>query len=83
MDRWIDRWMNRSAHPLSLCLALTAFQMKSPDPCGGTVPTAAALVMTLLLKNYDASTAEGREGLAMAKRWEKEVFLAEAEAAQV
>lgn len=58
-------------------------QIKSPDPCGGTVPTAAALVMTLLLKNYDPGTDEGRQGLARAKAWEKGVFLKEAEAAQV
>ncbi len=47
------------------------------------MPTAAALVLTLLLRNYDASTPEGRAGLERAKAWEKGVFLREAEAAQV
>lgn len=58
-------------------------QVKSPDPCGGTVPSASALVLTLLLKNYDPSSAEGRKWLGMAKAWEKGVFLREAERAQV
>lgn len=39
--------------------------------------------MTLLLKNYDPGTDEGRQGLERAKAWEKGVFLKEAEAAQV
>lgn len=58
-------------------------QINSPDPCGGTVPSAAALVLTLLLKNYDPSTDEGRAGLARAKAWEEGVFLKEAERAKV
>lgn len=40
----------------------------SPDPCGGSVPRAGALVLTFLLNNY--RDAEYQE---LAEQWEKEV----------
>lgn len=40
----------------------------SPDPCGGTVPSAGALVLTFLLNNY-----EDRDYQRLAEQWEKEV----------
>jgi Sterol-sensing domain of SREBP cleavage-activation/Patched family len=44
--------------------------IKSSDPCGGSVPTASALIVTFLLNNYD--NAEFR---AQAEAWEAEVFI--------
>lgn len=40
----------------------------SPDPCGGGVPAAGALVLTFLLNNYQDS-----EYQRLAQQWEKEV----------
>lgn len=40
----------------------------SPDPCGGSVPAAGALVLTFLLNNY-----QDREYQQLAEQWEKEV----------
>lgn len=40
----------------------------SPDPCGGNVPKAGALVLTFLLNNY-----RDPEYQQMAEKWEKEV----------
>ncbi|CAM9116689.1 unnamed protein product [Choristocarpus tenellus] len=42
----------------------------NPDPCGGTVPSAGALVLTFLLHNYNDHLFQGQ-----AEQWEKEVFL--------
>lgn len=42
----------------------------SPDPCGGSVPKAGALVLTFLLNNF-----RDPEYQKMAERWEKEVSL--------
>jgi Niemann-Pick C1 protein len=44
--------------------------VKSSDPCGGSMPTASALIVTFLLNNYD--NAEFR---AQAEAWEAEVFI--------
>jgi Sterol-sensing domain of SREBP cleavage-activation len=44
--------------------------VQSSDPCGGSVPTASALIVTFLLNNYD--NAEFR---AQAESWEAEVFI--------
>lgn len=43
-------------------------QIESPDPCGGSVPTAGALVLTFLLNNF-----QDPEYQELAERWEKEV----------
>lgn len=40
----------------------------SPDPCGGSVPAAGALVLTFLLNNY-----QDPEYQRLAQQWEKEV----------
>ncbi|CAN0344720.1 unnamed protein product, partial [Laminaria digitata] len=40
----------------------------SPDPCGGSVPAAGALVLTFLLNNY-----QDPEYQRLAEQWEKEV----------
>ena len=40
----------------------------SPDPCGGSVPAAGALVLTFLLNNY-----QDPEYQQVAEQWEKEV----------
>lgn len=40
----------------------------SPDPCGGSVPAAGALVLTFLLNNY-----QDPEYQQLAEQWEKEV----------
>lgn len=40
----------------------------SPDPCGGNVPKAGALVLTFLLNNY-----RDPEYQQLAEKWEKEV----------
>lgn len=40
----------------------------SPDPCGGGVPAAGALVLTFLLNNYQDSNFQ-----RLAEQWEKEV----------
>lgn len=42
--------------------------VKSPDPCGGSVPAAGALVLTFLLNNY-----QDAEHQQLAEQWEKEV----------
>ncbi|CAM9352236.1 unnamed protein product, partial [Sphacelaria rigidula] len=49
----------------------------SPDPCGGGVPAAGALVLTFLLNNYQDSNFQ-----RLAEQWEKEVFLAIVEEAR-
>lgn len=43
-------------------------EIESPDPCGGSVPTAGALVLTFLLNNY-----QDPEYQELAEKWEKEV----------
>lgn len=40
----------------------------SPDPCGGSVPKAGALVLTFLLNNYRDAEYQG-----LAEQWENEV----------
>lgn len=40
----------------------------SPDPCGGSVPKAGALVLTFLLNNF-----RDPEYQQLAEKWEKEV----------
>lgn len=42
----------------------------SPDPCGGGVPAAGALVLTFLLNNYQDADYQ-----RLAEQWEKEVGL--------
>lgn len=43
-------------------------KVASPDPCGGGVPKAGALVLTFLLNNY-----KDAEYQRLAEQWEKEV----------
>ncbi|GAB5036681.1 niemann-pick c1 protein [Nannochloropsis oceanica] len=52
-------------------------QVQSPDPCGGHVPAAGALVLTLLLNNLNDEAYVNK-----AKAWEEGVFLTEAQAAE-
>ena len=51
--------------------------IQSPDPCGGTVPSAQALVLTLLLNSNDDPAYTKK-----AEAWEAEVFLKEIQAAE-
>lgn len=46
------------------------YDVVSPDPCGGSVPSAQALVLTFLLNNYDDDDYQ-----RTANQWEKEVGL--------
>lgn len=46
----------------------TNSEVVSPDPCGGGVPAAGALVLTFLLNNY-----EDPDYQRLAEQWEKEV----------
>lgn len=46
------------------------YDVVSPDPCGGSVPSAQALVLTFLLNNYDDGDYQ-----RTAEQWEKEVGL--------
>lgn len=46
----------------------TNTDVMSPDPCGGGVPSAKALVLTFLLNNYEDDDFQ-----RLAAQWEKEV----------
>ncbi|CBJ30169.1 conserved unknown protein [Ectocarpus siliculosus] len=52
-------------------------EVVSPDPCGGSVPKAGALVLTFVLNNYRDPDYQ-----KLAEQWEKEVFLAVVEEAR-
>lgn len=46
----------------------TNSEVESPDPCGGSVPSAGALVLTFLLNNYRDPDYQ-----KLAEQWEEEV----------
>lgn len=46
----------------------TNSEVESPDPCGGSVPSAGALVLTFLLNNYRDPDYQ-----KLAEQWEQEV----------